>query len=51
MKEGILIALVGIVGICQSFNNVGSIRVHTGVNTKRMSSLKMVKSISNERKI
>ena len=42
MKEGILVALVAIVGICQGFNNVGNIRVQTGLNTKRMSSLKMV---------
>ena len=42
MKENILVALVSIFGICQSFSNVGSVRPQNGVTSRRLGALRMV---------
>ena len=42
MKENILVALISIFGICQSFSNVGSVRLQNGVTSKRLGALRMV---------
>ena len=42
MKENILVALISLFGICQSFSNVGSVRLQSGATSRRLGALRMV---------
>ena len=49
MKENILVALISLFGICQSFSNVGSVRPQSGVTSRRLGALRMVMDVFFEK--